>query len=167
MQKIQIIGRLGKEATVNEAQNGGKFLSFRIASNHRRKGVETTSWFDVLAFNYESRFKNMAPYLKKGSMVFVCGEFDDEIEEYNGEHRIRRTIVADSIDFVSTGNSENSKKEEDAPSKAKTTPAPEEDDEPVVTTTKRTKKSAPVKENAPEPEPEDNGDADGEDDLPF
>lgn len=169
MQKIIVTGRLGRDASVNESTKGGNFLSFRIASNHRRNGIEKTTWYDVLAFNYESRFKNMAKYLTKGSSVIVTGDYDDELEEYNGERRIRRTILVDSIEFNSdgSGKKEGDNSVDNAPNTATSASASDEK-EIVVTATKRSPKKAvavqkEVEEEVPAPVVEDGG----EEDLPF
>ena len=90
MQKITIIGRLGRDASIRETQDGGKVVSFTVAVNGRFRGVEKTSWYDVSTFNYD-RYKNMVKYLTKGSSVVVLGDLDCDLDE--GRDEIGRAHV--------------------------------------------------------------------------
>ena len=155
MQKITIIGRLGRDAALRETQNGRKVIAFTMAVNGRANGVEKTSWYDVSSFNYE-RYKNMVQYLTKGSSVTVVGDLDADLETgSDGVTRCRRNVLADSIDFLpisTSGNTQNNA--------TKTTDeAPAQEDMPRNRGKKATKEAP---EPAPMPEPEDD-----KDDLPF
>ena len=169
MQKITIIGRLGRDAAVRETQDGGKVVSFTVAVNGRYRGVEKTSWYEVSTFNYE-RYKNMVKYLTKGSGVIVVGELDADLDEgRDGTTRVRRSIVADSIEFNSNGVSGNtqttaegkpaasSKKEDEVPADSEV--------EVTVTKKKAAPKATPVEKQ--EPEPAAPAEEEPVDDLPF
>lgn len=175
MQKITLIGRLGRDAAIRETQDGGKVVSFTVACNGRYRGVEKTSWYEISTFNYE-RYKNMVQYLTKGSSVVVVGELDADIDEgRDGVKRCRRSVTADSIEFNSngsSGNTQNNTVSESSTSeqpKASAKPAVEEvPSDAEVTVPKRTRKSTAAAEQAPvEPAtvPEDDGE--NPDDLPF
>ena len=174
MQKITIIGRLGRDAAIRETQDGGKVVSFTVACNGRYRGVEKTSWYEVSTFNYE-RYKNMIKYLTKGSSVIVVGELDADLDEgRDGVTRVRRSIVADSIEFNSNGTSGNTQTAttERPAAATKKAFAPKEDipDDTEVEVTVTQKKTAskvkPVAEQTVEVEaPED--DTEAADDLPF
>lgn len=158
MQKITLIGRLGRDAAVREGQSGRNFVSFTVAANSRVRGVEKTSWYDAILPDYESH-KNLVPYLKKGSSVVVVGDFDADIEKGNdGQYRCRRTVRVDSIEFNSNGTSGSTSNG----TTTATAPAPAEE-EPTVTAKKPAKKAAAV----PEPVAEAEEDNQPEDDLPF
>lgn len=113
MQKITLIGRLGRDAAIRETQDGGKFVSFTMAVTGRSRGVEKTSWYDVSTFNYD-RYRNMVKYLTKGSSVIVVGELDADVEEgRDGVFRCRRNVSADSIEFgPSSGSGSTTNSEE-------------------------------------------------------
>lgn len=101
MQKLYLIGNLGKDAQVVESMNGRKFLSFSVAANGYRNGEQKTSWYSVIWFNYT---ENMVKYLTKGKSVVVVGELDADMRtDNNGVARIDRTVVADSVTFLNTG----------------------------------------------------------------
>lgn len=112
MQKITIIGRLGRDAAIRECQDGSKMLSFTVAVNGRYRGTEKTSWYEVSTFQVE-KYKNMLKWLTKGSSVIVVGELDADLDEgKDGTTRCRRSIMADSIDFNSSGTSGNTQNNE-------------------------------------------------------
>ena len=141
MQKITLVGRLGRDAAIREMQEGGKVVSFTVAANGRYRGVEKTSWYDVSTFNYD-RYKNMVKYLTKGSSVIVVGELDCDIEEgRDGVMRCRRSVNADSIEFnsngVSGGTGNNVTTEETRSKRA--ADEYDEDEEPTMKTSKKSK----------------------------
>lgn len=177
MQKITIIGRLGRDAALRETQDGAKVVSFTVACNGRVRGVEKTSWYDVSAFNYE-RYKNMVKYLTKGSSVIVVGELDADVEEgRDGVTRCRRSVVADSIEFNSngSGNTQTTETREvsEAPKKKKVVVEDEVDDEEVVVSKPKPKAAKATKPKVEEVQPEEPaaedpaGDDEEGDDLPF
>lgn len=114
MQKITLIGRLGRDAAIRETQEGNKIVSFTMAVNGRFRGTEKTSWYDVSTFNYE-RYRNMVKYLTKGSLAIVTGDLDADLEKGNdGVTRCRRYVTADSIEFgpSNSGGTSNDRTEE-------------------------------------------------------
>lgn len=72
---LEMIGRLGKDATIKENSNGKKFVSFSIAyDKYNSKTKEsTTSWINVIWYNEKTP---LLKHLKKGIQVFVRGSFD-------------------------------------------------------------------------------------------
>lgn len=178
MQKITIIGRLGRDASIRETQDGGKVVSFTVAVNGRFRGVEKTSWYDVSTFNYD-RYKNMVKYLTKGSGVVVIGDLDCDLDEgRDGVTRCRRSITADSIEFNSNGTSGNTQNntstEVSAEKKPRKVEADPEDvaEEVQVTVTKPKAKKKPaaapvVEEVEAETEDEDTDNDEEDGDLPF
>lgn len=95
--KVIIIGNLGRDPEVRSFQNGGKVVNLRIATSEtwRDKASgerkEKTEWHRVVIFN-----KNLADvaekYLKKGAKVYVEGQLQtrkwtdkDGAEKYSTE----------------------------------------------------------------------------------
>jgi single-stranded DNA-binding protein len=104
MNKFLIEGRLGKDAEVRES-NGSKFLSMNVAENQVIGKEKKTFWYDVLCFNYNEK---LVQYYKKGSVLFITGTLTTDIETgKDGVTRCRRKIVADALDFLSGGKSDN------------------------------------------------------------
>jgi single-strand DNA-binding protein len=75
MIKMQIIGRLGKDCVVNTV-NGKNVINFSVAHSEKYKDSqgtqqEKTIWVDCA---YWTERTAVAPYLTKGTMVFVEGQ---------------------------------------------------------------------------------------------
>ena len=167
MQKITIIGRLGRDAALRECQDGSKVLAFTVAVNGRYRGTEKTSWYEVSTFNVD-RYKNMLKWLTKGSSVIVVGELDADLDEgKDGTTRCRRSITADSIDFnsnSSSGSTQNNTTTESSSTTKKAEAIPDDitDDELMKRPSQKKSASNPI-EN--EIDSISDGDPDG--DLPF
>ena len=76
--KVILVGNLGKDPEVRNAQNGSKIVTFNIATsetwNDKASGErkEKTEWHRVVVFN--ERVADVAEkYLRKGRKVFVEG----------------------------------------------------------------------------------------------
>lgn len=77
MIKLQVIGNLGKDALVNSV-NGKNVINFTVAHTERFKDAQgnqkdKTVWVDCA---YWTDRTAVAPYLKKGTQVFVEGQPD-------------------------------------------------------------------------------------------
>jgi len=78
-QRIQIIGIVGKDATVKTLTSGGQVLSFSVATNksYRDKSGEKkqiTTWFNVSKFYKDNEPIRVAEFIKKGGLITVEGE---------------------------------------------------------------------------------------------
>eukprot|EP01031_Cornospumella_fuschlensis_P005011 gene5011-6271_t len=78
--KVIILGRLGKDPEVRNFQNGGKVVNLRLATSERfkdREGnqQERTEWHAVAIFN-EKLGEIAERYLKKGSEVYIEGQLE-------------------------------------------------------------------------------------------
>ena len=77
MIKLQVIGNLGKDALVNNV-NGKNVINFTVAHTERFKDAQgnqkdRTTWVDCA---YWTDRTAIAPYLKKGTQVYVEGTPD-------------------------------------------------------------------------------------------
>ena len=77
MIKLQVIGNLGKDALVNNV-NGKNVINFTVAHTEKFKDAQgnqkdKTTWVDCA---YWTDRTAVAPYLKKGTQVFVEGQPD-------------------------------------------------------------------------------------------
>ncbi len=77
MIKLQVIGNLGKDALVNNV-NGKNVINFTVAHTEKFKDAQgnqkdKTIWVDCA---YWTERTAVAPYLKKGTQVFVDGQPD-------------------------------------------------------------------------------------------
>ena len=97
--KVIIVGNLGRDPEVRSFQNGGKVVNLRIATseNWRDKATgekkERTEWHSVAIFN-ENLAKIAESYLKKGSTVYIEGQLETrKWQDQSGQDRYSTEIV--------------------------------------------------------------------------
>jgi single-strand DNA-binding protein len=79
LNKVQLIGNLGKDPEVRYGQDGSKFATFSVATSERWKDKQTnetkdkTEWHRVVVFN-DKLADVCEQYLKKGAKVYLEGQ---------------------------------------------------------------------------------------------
>ncbi len=111
LNKVQIIGRLGKDVEMRYTQTGKAVSTFSVASGRSWKNAEgetqdETEWFNVVAWDKLGEICNQ--YLNKGSRVYIEGrlatrswEGDDGVKHYRTE------VVAADMIMLDSKNSSN------------------------------------------------------------
>jgi single-strand DNA-binding protein len=108
---MMLIGntRIGNDPQVRYTPDGSAVLELSLAYNHGKKqddGKRPTQW--VNAALWGSRAEKMAPYLTKGTQVFVSAS-DVHVSAYeqkDGTKRYSLRCRIDVIEFVSGSKSE-------------------------------------------------------------
>lgn len=97
--KVIIIGNLGRDPEVRTFQNGGKVVNLRIATSETWKDrttgerKERTEWHSVAIFN-ENIGRIAEQYLKKGSTVYIEGQLETrKWQDQSGQDRYSTEIV--------------------------------------------------------------------------
>ena len=97
--KVIIVGNLGRDPEVRTFPNGGKVVSLNIATSEtwRDKASgerkERTEWHRVAIFN-EALGKIAEQYLKKGSTVYIEGQLETrEWQDQSGADRFTTEVV--------------------------------------------------------------------------
>ena len=97
--KVILIGNLGKDPEVRRLNSGDPVVSMRIATSEswRDKATgerkERTEWHDVVIFN-ENLGKIAEQYLRKGSKVYVEGQLQNrEWQDQQGNKRRSTEVV--------------------------------------------------------------------------
>ncbi|WP_191084864.1 single-stranded DNA-binding protein [Roseococcus microcysteis] len=96
--KVIILGRLGKDPEVRNFQNGGRVVNLRLATSERYKDrdgnmQERTEWHSVAIFN-EKLGEIAERYLKKGSEVYIEGQLETrKWQDQAGQERYTTEIV--------------------------------------------------------------------------
>ena len=97
--KVILIGNLGRDPEVRSFQNGGKVVNLRIATSEtwrdRNTGErkERTEWHSVAIFN-EALGKIAEQYLKKGSTVYIEGQLETrKWQDQSGQDKYTTEIV--------------------------------------------------------------------------
>ena len=97
--KVILLGNLGRDPEVRSFQNGGKVVNLRIATSEtwRDKASgerkERTVWHSVAIFN-ENIGKIAEQYLRKGSKVYVEGQLETrKWQDQSGADRYSTEVV--------------------------------------------------------------------------
>jgi single-strand DNA-binding protein len=108
MIKLQVIGNLGKDAIVNNV-NGKNVINFSIAHTERYKDAQgnqkdRTVWVECA---YWTDRTAIAPYLKKGTSVYVEGNPD--VRSYttqDGKQGASLTLRIQNVQLLGSKNNE-------------------------------------------------------------
>lgn len=97
--RVTILGNVGKEPDIRTMQNGNKVASFSVATAERWKDKnsgerkEKTEWHKVVVFN-ESLISIVERFLKKGSKVYIEGSLETrKWTDQSGSDRYNTEIV--------------------------------------------------------------------------
>jgi single-strand DNA-binding protein len=97
--KVILIGNLGRDPEVRSFQNGGKVVNLRIATSEtwrdKQSGErkERTEWHSVAIFN-EALGKIAEQYLKKGSTVYIEGQLETrKWQDQSGQDKYSTEVV--------------------------------------------------------------------------
>ncbi|WP_224824727.1 single-stranded DNA-binding protein [Cognatishimia sp. MH4019] len=97
--KVILIGNLGRDPEVRTFQNGGKVCNLRIATSEtwkdRNSGErkERTEWHSVAIFN-ENLARLAEQYLRKGSKVYLEGKLETrKWQDQSGQDRYSTEVV--------------------------------------------------------------------------
>ena len=112
LNRVQLIGRLGKDPESRFIPSGKKVVSFSLAVSNRWKTAEgeakdSTEWVNIEAWG---RLGDIcAQYLHKGSLVYLEGRLKtDKYADKSGENKYYTKVVALSMQMLD-------KKPEDEP----------------------------------------------------
>ena len=99
LNKVMLIGNLGRDPESRTFQNGGKVVELRIATSEqwKDKGTgerqERTEWHTVKVFQ-ENAANFAERYLRKGSKVFVEGQLETrKWQDQQGQDRYSTEVV--------------------------------------------------------------------------
>ncbi len=118
LNKVMLIGRIGKDPDTFTFENGNKKISFTLATteSYRDKEgnwVDQTEWHNIAGYRYLAD-KNVA----KGDLVYVEGKIKTrKYQDKEGNDRYVTEIVADKINIIIRRNAEgNSYQSNNTPS---------------------------------------------------
>jgi single-strand DNA-binding protein len=97
--KVIIVGNLGRDPEVRSFPNGGKVVNLRIATSETWRDKtsgerkERTEWHSVAIFN-EALGKIAEQYLRKGSTVYIEGQLETrKWQDQSGADRYTTEVV--------------------------------------------------------------------------
>lgn len=103
LNRVQLIGRLGKDPESKFTPTGKKVCHFSLAVSNRWKdkngeSKEITEWVNIEAWGRLGEV--CQEYLKKGSLVFAEGRLKTEKYESNGETKYFTKVVVQTLQFL-------------------------------------------------------------------
>ena len=104
LNKVQLIGHLGKDPESKSTPTGKKVTHFSLAVNNRWKTAdgetkENTDWFNLEAWGRLGEICQQ--YLHKGSLVYVEGRLKtDKYEDKSGETKYFTKVVVNQLQML-------------------------------------------------------------------
>ena len=97
--KVILLGNLGKDPEIRNMQSGSKMATFSIATSKRWKDKVTqeqkdkTSWHNIVIFG-DGLVDIVEKYVKKGSKVYLEGELNTrKWQDQNGQDRYTTEVI--------------------------------------------------------------------------
>jgi len=105
LNRVQLIGRLGRDPESHFTPTGKKVTHFSVAVSNQWNGndgemKEYTEWVNVEAWG---RLAEVCQgYLRKGSLIYLEGRLKTNKYEVNAEPRYFTKVVASALEFLDT-----------------------------------------------------------------
>ncbi len=102
--KVFIVGRIGRFEQLRYTAGGMAVLDFSLASNRSKKSgneyEQVTDWVDVVIFGKFA--EAIAPYITKGKQVAVAGRLQQETwkDKQTGKTRSKHKIACDELNLL-------------------------------------------------------------------
>ena len=133
---VTLIGFVSRDPEIKEV-GGVKCATFSLPTTKKFKGKdgniqEKTQWHNIVAWRTQADI--VEKYVKKGTQLYIDGEIDYHSWESNGEKKYMTNIVVNSLQLLSSKNSQESQESQSKkfdPRSANSTamPYPEETDD--------------------------------------
>lgn len=103
LNKVQLIGRLGRDPETRFTSTGKKVTNFSLAVGRRWRNTEgevkeATDWFNVAAWGRLAEI--CQEYLTKGKLVYIEGRLQTDRYEVEGETRYSTKVVARNMQML-------------------------------------------------------------------
>lgn len=107
--KVFLVGRLGRDPDVRSTQNGKAVANFSIATSEKYtkdgKSEEKTEWHNVVCWDKLAEIAQK--YLKKGSLIYLEGKLQSkQYDDKDGKKVTKTEVLANVITFIDTKTSE-------------------------------------------------------------
>jgi len=104
--KVILLGHLGKDAETKFTPSGVSRSTFSLATNRRWKDQQTGEWKDVTDWHNIVlwRSENLANYLLKGKQVYLEGRLESRSwEDKEGQKKYITEVVAEGASVILLG----------------------------------------------------------------
>ena len=125
LNKVTLIGNLGKDPEVRYSKNGNAVATITLATSESWKDQqgqpqEHTEWHRIVFFKRQAEI--VSEYLQKGSMIYLEGKIRTrKWQDQNGQDRWTTEIIGSQMQML-TGNGKSPEQPADVPN------VPENDD---------------------------------------
>lgn len=100
LNKVFLIGHLGKDPETKVFQSGSQVCNFSIATSKKVKGEQKTEWHNIQTWNKTAEF--CSQYLKKGDAVFIEGEIETDVyTDKQGNQKKSQKITSHMVKTLS------------------------------------------------------------------
>lgn len=110
--KVIILGRLGKDPESRTLENGNAVCNFTVATSEIYKDKvtgekkETTDWHNVVL--WRGLAETATKFLKKGDQVYIEGKIRTRSWEKDGVTRYTTEIIGDNLNLIGGGKGSQS-----------------------------------------------------------
>jgi len=108
--KVILLGHLGKDAETKFTPNGVARSTFTLATNRRWKDQQSGEWKEVTDWHNVVlwRSENVANYLLKGKQIYVEGRLESRSwEDKEGQKKYITEVVCDELILLGSGRAES------------------------------------------------------------
>lgn len=104
LNKVMLIGNLGRDPEVRMTPSGSKVASFSIAVTERFKDrngqqQEKTEWVNIVLWRRQAEIAEQ--YLRKGSQIFIEGKLQTQSwDDPNGQKRYKTEVVGSNFQML-------------------------------------------------------------------
>lgn len=98
LNRVELIGRVGKDPESRTMRSGGEVVSFSLATSEnwrdKQSGErkEATQWHNIVSFN-EGLNKIISAYVRKGSLIYLSGQLQTRSYEKDSSTRYVTEVV--------------------------------------------------------------------------
>lgn len=133
LNKVQLIGNLGKDPELKYTPSGVAVATFSIATSESWKDQEgnqqeKTEWHNIVAWRKLAEI--VGEYLKKGKKVYIEGKLQTRSYDKDGVKRYITEIVADQLIMLDGGGGSKGNSGGSMSESAPVSDGPKEDDLP-------------------------------------
>jgi len=133
--RVILIGNLGKNPEIRSLEGGVKVANFSLATTETYKGkngekVESTEWHNIVLWRGLAEVAES--YLKKGNSVFIEGKIRTrDWTDKDGNKRYTTEIIADNMVMLGGRRDQHEGGEYNGPQKPEKAPQPEPNEQNI------------------------------------
>lgn len=133
LNKVMLIGRIGKDPEIYNFDNGAKKVSFSLATSESYRDKNTNDWVELTEWHNIAGYRYLADkHFAKGDLVYVEGKIKSrKYQDKDGNDRYITEIVADKINIIIKYGGSGYQSSNNQPQDNKQKPATSDNTEPV------------------------------------